>query len=48
MNEFGLPAVTADVLTSDKYIADYFEATLKLFNDARQLRTGSWVKSFVL
>jgi aspartyl-tRNA(Asn)/glutamyl-tRNA(Gln) amidotransferase subunit B len=46
MNEFGLPAVTADVLTSDKYIADYFEATLKCFNDARQV--ANWIMGDIL
>ena len=29
--EYGLPEYDAEVLTADKALADYFEATVKLF-----------------
>jgi aspartyl-tRNA(Asn)/glutamyl-tRNA(Gln) amidotransferase subunit B len=42
----GIAVSTADVLTSQRVIADYFEATLKSFNDARQV--ANWVMGDIL
>jgi aspartyl-tRNA(Asn)/glutamyl-tRNA(Gln) amidotransferase subunit B len=39
--EFGLPAYDAEVLTSDKALADYFEACLKEFSQPKQVST--WI-----
>ncbi|MBN1604783.1 MAG: Asp-tRNA(Asn)/Glu-tRNA(Gln) amidotransferase subunit GatB [Chitinispirillaceae bacterium] len=46
INEFVLPDTTADVLTSDRHIADFFEATLNFFNDARQV--ANWIMGDIL
>lgn len=44
--ELGLPAYDAEVLTSEREIADYFEEALKYSGDAK--RTSNWVKDEVL
>lgn len=44
--ELGLPAYDAEVLTGDKALADYFEACLKEFPQAKQL--SNWIMSEVM
>ncbi len=39
--EYGLPEYDAEVLTSDKALADYFEATVKLFPQPKQV--SNWI-----
>ena len=39
--EYGLPEYDAEVLTSDKALADYFEATVKEFPQAKQV--SNWI-----
>jgi aspartyl-tRNA(Asn)/glutamyl-tRNA(Gln) amidotransferase subunit B len=39
--EYGLPAYDAEVLTSDKALADYFEAAVKLFPHPKQV--SNWI-----
>jgi len=39
--EYGLPEYDAEVLTSDKALADYFEATVKLFPHPKQV--SNWI-----
>jgi aspartyl-tRNA(Asn)/glutamyl-tRNA(Gln) amidotransferase subunit B len=46
INEFGLAASAAEVLTSDRQIADYFESTLTYFNDPRQV--ANWIMGDIL
>jgi aspartyl-tRNA(Asn)/glutamyl-tRNA(Gln) amidotransferase subunit B len=46
VNELGLAASAAEVLTSDRLIADYFESTLKYFNDPRQV--ANWIMGDIL
>jgi aspartyl-tRNA(Asn)/glutamyl-tRNA(Gln) amidotransferase subunit B len=41
--EYGLPASDAEVLTSDKALADYFEACLKEFPQPKKV--GNWIMS---
>jgi aspartyl-tRNA(Asn)/glutamyl-tRNA(Gln) amidotransferase subunit B len=42
----GLAASAAEVLTSQRIIADYFEATLKVFSDERQV--ANWIMGDIL
>jgi aspartyl-tRNA(Asn)/glutamyl-tRNA(Gln) amidotransferase subunit B len=42
----GLAVSAAEVLTSQRVIADYFEATLKVFSDARQV--ANWIMGDIL
>jgi aspartyl-tRNA(Asn)/glutamyl-tRNA(Gln) amidotransferase subunit B len=44
--EYGLPEYDAEVLTSDKALADYFEAAVKLFPQPKQL--SNWIMSELL
>src|SRR3974390_35341 len=44
--ELGLPAYDAEVLTSDKTLADYFEACLKEFPQAKQV--SNWIMAEVM
>jgi aspartyl-tRNA(Asn)/glutamyl-tRNA(Gln) amidotransferase subunit B len=46
VDEYGLVVSTAEILTSERRIADYFEATLKQFNDARQV--ANWIMGDIL
>lgn len=46
VNALGLVVSAAEVLTSQRTIADYFEATLKVFSDARQV--ANWVMGDIL
>ncbi|MGH7451772.1 MAG: Asp-tRNA(Asn)/Glu-tRNA(Gln) amidotransferase subunit GatB, partial [bacterium] len=46
VEQFGLPKYDADVLTDEKAIADYFEATAKLVKDAKL--ASNWVMGEVL
>ncbi len=39
--EYGLPEYDAEVLTADKALADYFEATVKLFPHSKQV--SNWI-----
>jgi aspartyl-tRNA(Asn)/glutamyl-tRNA(Gln) amidotransferase subunit B len=39
--EYGLPEYDAEVLTSDKALADYFEATVKLYPQPKQV--SNWI-----
>jgi len=42
VEQYGLPDYAAGVLTSDRELADYFEACLKAFPSPRPSATGSW------
>ena len=44
--EYGLPEYDAEVLTSDKALADYFEAAVKLFPQPKQV--SNWIMSELL
>ncbi|MBW1991136.1 MAG: Asp-tRNA(Asn)/Glu-tRNA(Gln) amidotransferase subunit GatB [Deltaproteobacteria bacterium] len=44
--DFGLPAADAEVLTSDKALADYFEACLKEFPQPKKV--ANWIMSELL
>ena len=44
--EYGLPEYDAEVLTSDKTLADFFEATVKLFPQPKQV--SNWIMGEVL
>jgi aspartyl-tRNA(Asn)/glutamyl-tRNA(Gln) amidotransferase subunit B len=46
VEQFGLPKYDADVLTDEKAIADYFEATAKLVKDAKL--ASNWIMGEVL
>ncbi len=46
VEQFGLPKYDADVLTDEKAIADYFEATAKLLKDAKL--ASNWIMGDVL
>ncbi len=46
MREFGLDEETASVLCAEKEIGDFFEETLKLYNNPRDL--ANWIKTEVL
>jgi len=44
--EYGLPELDAEVLTSDKELADYFEAAVQEFQQHKQV--GNWIMSELL
>lgn len=46
INKLGLPEYDAEVLTSEREIAEYFENCLKISNDPK--KTSNWVKDEVL
>jgi aspartyl-tRNA(Asn)/glutamyl-tRNA(Gln) amidotransferase subunit B len=46
ISQFGLPEYDAEVLTSEREIADYFEEALRVSGDAK--KTSNWVKDEVL
>ncbi|MCB1142140.1 MAG: Asp-tRNA(Asn)/Glu-tRNA(Gln) amidotransferase subunit GatB [Leptospiraceae bacterium] len=46
MNELGLPQYDAEVLTSEREIAEYFEETFSKSNDAK--KSSNWVKDEIL
>jgi len=44
--EYGLPSTDAEVLTSSRDIADYFDECVKLFNQPKQI--GNWIMGSLL
>lgn len=46
IDKLGLPAYDAEVLTSEREIADYYEKTLTVAKDAK--KTSNWIKDEVL
>jgi len=46
VTQYGLPKYDAGVLTSDKYLADFFEETVKVFPEAKQV--ANWLMGEVL
>jgi aspartyl-tRNA(Asn)/glutamyl-tRNA(Gln) amidotransferase subunit B len=46
ITEYGLPATDAEVLTSSRDMADYFDECVKLFNRPKQI--GNWIMGSLL
>ena len=41
VNEFGLPEYDADILTGSRYISDYFEKCVSLYNEPKKI--SNWI-----
>jgi aspartyl-tRNA(Asn)/glutamyl-tRNA(Gln) amidotransferase subunit B len=46
MSDYGLPKYDAEILVSDKALGDYFEATLKFFNEPKTV--SNWIMTELL